>query len=101
MTFEQAADRLAQLPRLFIEPDGSFVWVSESGAGDWQIDGQLNDSPAGLMTVELKLSGPRADWPAVLRSVDWPRERLIYQLVQQGIYLDDREFHAVSQGAYR
>ena len=27
VSFEEAERRLAQLPRMFIEPDGSFVWV--------------------------------------------------------------------------
>ena len=35
VTFEQAETALAALPRLFIEPDGSFVWVGERcGRGD-------------------------------------------------------------------
>ncbi len=91
-TFEQASARLSALPRLFIEPDGSFVWVSESGADEWQIDGQLTDSAQGLMTMDLKLFGCDADWAAVLRAVDWPHQALLFQCVQLGIYLDEHQF---------
>jgi hypothetical protein len=60
ITFERAAEELARLPRLFFEPDGSFVWVAPTGTNPrWQVDGQLWDAGAGLAYVEL-----RGDCPA-------------------------------------
>src|SRR4051812_40193066 len=40
VTFEQVAAALEVLPRMFFEPDGSFVWVSPDGEPHWQLDGQ-------------------------------------------------------------
>lgn len=90
VTFDATLEFLAALPRLYIEPDGSFIWLSDDGADEWKIDGQLNDSPGGLMTVELKITG-RRPWPgleSVLHSVDWPRQAIAFEMVRQGIYLD-------------
>jgi hypothetical protein len=54
ITFERAAEELARWPRLFFEPDGSFVWVAATGTSPrWQVDGQLWDAGAGLADVEL------------------------------------------------
>jgi hypothetical protein len=96
LPFEDVLERLSALARLFIEPDGSFVWVDpSSNSPAWQIDGQLHDSAAGLMTVELKLAGVRPDWTNVLRCLDWPAQPLIFQLVQQGAFLDEDSWKAV------
>ena len=43
VTFDDVAKRLTELDRLFFEPDGSFVWVSNNGPTEWQLDGLLND----------------------------------------------------------
>jgi len=41
--FERAFAALEQRPRLFIELDGSFVWVGGDGPTAWQVDGLLFD----------------------------------------------------------
>src|SRR5688500_14704882 len=43
ITFDESLAALARLPRMFIEPDGSFVWVSAAGEKQWQVDGVLHD----------------------------------------------------------
>lgn len=91
LRFEEAMDRLGQLSQLYIEPDGSFVWVSANGASGGQIDGQLNDSSSGLISVELKITGPAADLSGILGALGWPEERVLFQLVQQGVYLAEPE----------
>jgi hypothetical protein len=99
LRFEDVIARLAVLPRLFIEPDGSFVWVNpHSGAPAWQIDGQLHDAAGGLMTIELKLMGNQPDWSSVARCVGWPRQQLLFQLLQHGTFLDDAAWQAVYTG---
>src|SRR5687767_6803554 len=55
-SFEDAASRLSGLPRMFFEPDGSFVWVSTDPA--WQVEGYLFDRDRRLQYVELKGSCP-------------------------------------------
>jgi hypothetical protein len=52
-TFDDALDALGQLPRLYTEPDGSFVWTSPEGEPRWQLFGCLYDRGAELAYVDL------------------------------------------------
>jgi hypothetical protein len=92
LTFEQAIERLEELPRMFVEPDGSFVWVSRQGPGAWQIDGQLNDGPQRLMNVELKGHASREQVQQLLSLLGWPQTSLLVQFVQQGLYTEVEPF---------
>ena len=59
-TFEQAAQSLMLLPRMFFEMDGSFVWRGEQIKPDsteptnWQVDGMIYDIGGPIARVELK-----------------------------------------------
>ncbi|TWT82680.1 hypothetical protein CA13_41430 [Planctomycetes bacterium CA13] len=50
-SFEDAADRLEQEPRLHFEPDGSFVWSLDAKE---QIYGMLYDAQQQLQYVDLQ-----------------------------------------------
>jgi hypothetical protein len=89
---------LEQLPRLFIEPDGSFIWIGPGGPDEWKFDGQLHDSTGGLMTVELKVSGREPEWDRLLMCLDWPRTQLAFELVREGIYVDETVFRSLGSG---
>lgn len=90
-TFEQVSDSLALLPRMFVEPDGSFVWVS-AGAADWQLDGVLYDGAGRLWYVELKGRCPEAELNRLLAALGWPQTSLVFQLVREAVWLDERAF---------
>lgn len=54
ITFDEAYRRLEALPRMFLEPDGSFVWVSPHHESvRWQVDGNLQDAGPRLHSVML------------------------------------------------
>lgn len=94
VTFEEAADRLGTLSRLFFEPDGSFVWVGQStgGGAAWQIDGLLLDGGRALQYVELKGMCAAATWDELLRALAAEPEELLVQLVAAGYFLTAAEF---------
>jgi hypothetical protein len=92
VTFEQAEAALAALPRLFIEPDGSFVWVADDAQRSWQVDGNLYDRNDRLSYVEAKGSCPAAAFDRLLRAVGWPDVPLVFQLVREAVYLDEADF---------
>jgi hypothetical protein len=92
VTFEQAEASLAALPRLFIEPDGSFVWVADDAQRLWQVDGNLYDRNDRLLYVEVKGSCPGAAFDRLLRVVGWPDVPLAFQLVREAVYLDEAGF---------
>ncbi len=103
LSFEQAAERLQQLPRMFLEPDGSFVWVAESnspssGAADWQVDGVLYDRDERLMFVDLRGECPHEALVQLLAGLGAGPTPIMFQMVRQAIFLDlegFRQFTAI------
>lgn len=91
LSFDTVLERLEQLPRLYIEPDGSFIWIGPQGPDQWKFDGQLHDSTGGLMTMELKVSGTAPDLDALLGCLEWPERSYVFQLVHEGVYLEDEQ----------
>src|SRR5262245_31723441 len=93
VTFEHAFLALQCLERLFIEPDGSFVWTgATSDAGPWQVDGNLIDRGDGLAYVEIKGFCPKEQFDRLLASVGWPEATLVFQLTRRGQFVDESEF---------
>ena len=66
-SFEDAAARLEQMPRLYLEPDGSFVWT-QSG-GEQQIFGMLYDAANQLQYVELRGCCCRENWQRLVTAI--------------------------------
>jgi hypothetical protein len=90
-SFEEVAGALAALPRMFVEPDGSFVWVA-SGEPTWQLDGVLYDGAAGLWYVELKGCCPESRFDELLRGLGWPEAPVMFQLVREAVTLSEDDF---------
>jgi hypothetical protein len=94
LTFEQAVEALERLERMFVEPDGSFVWVSSSGADDarWQIDGNLFDRNGRLLMVDLKGSCSEAEFDRLLSAFGWPATPVMFELIREAVFVDEDEF---------
>jgi hypothetical protein len=92
ISFEKALESLSALPRMFIEPDGSFVWVSSVREQPWQVDGVLYDRNERLLFVDLKGSCPEPSLDDLLRACDWPLTRLVFQLTREALFLEETEF---------
>jgi hypothetical protein len=97
MTFEEAVTALEQLERMFVEPDGSFVWVSSSDTtaapiSRWQLDGNLLDRNGRLLFVDLKGSCTEADFDRLLTALGWPTTPLIFELAREAVFLAEAEF---------
>lgn len=90
--FDKVFARLRAFPRLFIEPDGSFVWRGANGGEDWQIDGQLHDAGPSLFCVELTGMCPDPEWRRLLDAIRAEGESLTIELVQVGKMLDEETF---------
>ncbi len=96
LSFETVATRLEQLPRMFLEPDGSLVWVGSSAEATWQLDGVLYDRAGRLLYLELKGWCPAEPFDALLRTLDWPETAVLVQWMAQGRYLDERVFRQLA-----
>ncbi len=90
--FESASAALARLERMFVEPDGSFVWVASSGTPVWQVDGQLFDRAGRLLFVDLKGSCPAERLDELLSAVGWPATPVMFQLARQAVFVSNQEF---------
>jgi hypothetical protein len=89
VTFEQVAAALEVLPRMYFEPDGSFVWVAPEGEPHWQLDGQLQDRGAQLDYVELKGTCAEAACAQLWEILRGDAPRLVFQLVAEGVFVDE------------
>jgi hypothetical protein len=97
MSFEDAARSLESLARMFVEPDGSFVWVSSNAISDdtaerWQLDGNLFDRNGRLLMVDLKGSCAEADFDQMLSAFGWPTTPVVFQLSREAVFLDEANF---------
>jgi hypothetical protein len=97
VSFEAALARLEAFSRLFIEPDGSFVWRGADANGrEWQVDGNLIDRGDVLAFVELKGCCPVERFDEFLTVLGWPNQPLAFQLPRRGIVLDEVEFRRLA-----
>lgn len=92
VTFEQAYDALAQLPRIDVEPDGFFVISGDAAGRRWQLDGHLFDFGDRLHRVELHGDCPPEALDAILRCIGWPATPLAFELVIEGVAFDEAAF---------
>jgi len=97
VTFDHALTGLEQLDRLFIEPDGSFVWTGALPDGtSWQVDGNLIDRGDQLAYVELKGHCPEAQLNRILETIGWPNAELAFELTRQGSVVAEAEFRRLA-----
>lgn len=98
--FDAALGRLAALDRLYVEPDGSFVWVGPGGEGRWQVDGNAYERQGKVLNIEVKGACPEDVLDAFLAVWGWPDEPLAVQLVRAGVFVDVPTFrrHAAARG---
>jgi hypothetical protein len=100
VTFDEALAALARLDRLFIEPDGSFVWTGVTeGRVAWQVDGNLIDRGECLAYAELKGSCPEPLFDRFLSALRWPKARLAFQLQKRGVMLEEAEFRLLARSS--
>jgi hypothetical protein len=97
VTFEQVFAALEAWPRMFIEPDGSFVWVGEEQLPDgnvtaWQLDGHLYDRDERLLYVELQGTCPRASFDRILAACAVQLDEILIEQRRAGTILRGKEF---------
>jgi hypothetical protein len=94
LTFDEAYANLARLPRLFIEPDGAFLWMGldPSGREHWRLDGCLYDSGKQLQYVELKGHCPSSIWSDLTSALAATNANAMVQLVRSGRFVSIERF---------
>jgi hypothetical protein len=103
--FDVALGRLGEMPRLYVEPDGSFVWTSSRsapspGVAAWQVDGNAFEKDGRVLLVDLKGRCPAEEFDRLLAAFGWPGQPLMMQLVRSTVFLGEGSFrgHAAARG---
>jgi hypothetical protein len=94
VTWEDAATLLEQLPRMIFEPDGSFVVSGGERESLWHVSGHLFDFAGRLHRLELHGACPLEMFDALLRCVGWPEQRIQFEVVREGVTVEEAEFRA-------
>lgn len=99
--FDDALARLAALDRMYVEPDGAFVWTSPAEGPWWQVDGNACERQGRLLLVDLRGSCPGQAFDRLLEACGWPAQPVMLQLVRAAVFLDEGTFrrHAAARGA--
>ena len=87
ISLEEALLRLAQLPRMFIEPDGSFLWTG-AGSDDsaaWQLEGTIYDDGRVVRYIELHGHCPLQQWDDFLAAFSQSRASVVLELLDEGL----------------
>lgn len=101
-TWEDAAAMLERLQRVIFELDGSFVISGDDEQGRrWQVDGHLFDFHNRLYRVELRGQCPPATFDELLRCVGWPSQSIQFELVSEGITVDETKFRQLAGAGFR
>jgi len=96
VTFDRASEILIALPRMFLEPDGSFVWTGEQEGQPWQVDGVLYDAGPTLAHVEMSGACPANEFDQFLAALGWPAAPVMFQLIQEGVFVSEEEFRRLA-----
>ena len=101
ISFDAALAGLGAIERLYVEPDGSFVWTSPRVGSWWQVDGNASERDGRLLLVDLKGSCPGPAFDRLLTACGWPGQPVMMQLVRPAVFLDEPTFrrHARARAA--
>ena len=90
--YDTLQSKLSEVARLYIEPDGSFVWVSSEDASR-RISGQITDDGERVLYLELR---GKCRWndlsTVVLKKLDWPETSLAFQLLPESLLVEEQQF---------
>ncbi|MEM9353302.1 MAG: hypothetical protein AAGA92_09830 [Planctomycetota bacterium] len=92
VSFEETFTALDALGRMDIEPDGFFVHSGEDSKGRWQIDGHLFDFGGRLHRLELSGHCPQEVFDQLLSCIGWPDTAVVFELIREGLLLDELTF---------
>jgi len=97
VSFEDVFVALEAWPRMYIEPDGSFVCVGQETLADgssaaWQLDGHLYDRDGRLLYLELQGTCPRSTWEQILAACQVTLAEILIEQRRAGTFVRGAEF---------
>ncbi len=95
VSFDEVYARLAELPRMFIELDGSFVWKVDDGETTYQMDGNLCDGGERLHHVTLQGRCTIAMLDTILEALGAPTHKFIVHDAERGCFWTEQSFRRI------
>ncbi len=92
LSFEEAEEQMNTWDRMFIEPDGSFVWRIDPH----QLDGSLFDNGAHVTFVELAGHCEETMLNKVLAMLSEANTALMFQLRNEAIFINETDFRKLA-----
>ena len=98
--FDDVLNKLGNLPRLYAEPDGSFVWTSPHDHARWQVNGNLYERNDNVLFVEIKGSCPASEFNQLLACFLPDEKACVVQLTRPAVFVTAAVFraHAAARG---
>ena len=94
IVFDDVLNQLNTLPRLYAEPDGSFVWTSPQENIRWQVNGNLYERNDRVLFVELKGSCPASEFDQLLACFLQDEKACVVQLTRPAVFVTPEIFRA-------
>ena len=94
IVFDDVLNQLNTLPRLYAEPDGSFVWTSPQENIRWQVNGNLYERNDRVLFVELKGSCPASEFDQLLACFLQDEKSCVVQLTRPAVFVTPEIFRA-------
>ena len=90
ISWEEALLRLEKLPRMFVEPDGSFLWTGEATAeaAQWRLEGTVYDDGQVVRYIELRGQCPLRQWQEFLGAFDESFSTVVLDLLDQSTVVE-------------
>lgn len=100
ISLERALAKLEQLPRMFVEPDGSFLWTGDDSgsSGHWQLEGTVYDDGQVVRYVDLHGHCPAGQWKQFLAAFDESLDSVLLQRLDCNVIVDGRWLLDGSEG---
>ena len=92
--FDDVLNQLGSLPRLYAEPDGSFVWTSPQENTRWQVNGNLYERNDRVLFVEIKGSCPASEFDQLLACFLSDEKACVVQLTRPAVFVTVEVFRA-------
>ena len=94
IVFDDVLNQLNTLPRLYAEPDGSFVWTSPQENIRWQVNGNLYERNDRVLFVELKGSCHASEFDQLLACFLQDEKACVVQLTRPAVFVTPEIFRA-------
>ena len=94
IVFDDVLNQLNTLPRLYAEPDGSFVWTSPQENIRWQVNGNLYERNDCVLFVEFKGSCPASEFDLLLACFLLDEKACVVQLTRPAVFVTPEIFRA-------